>query len=341
MFVDSAKIAVRAGDGGRGCVSFRREKYVPRGGPDGGDGGHGGHVTVEASRSFRTLVDQRYQPHYRAEPGQHGRGKQMTGRNGQDRVIRVPLGTTVRDAVTGEVLADLTEAGQRVLVARGGRGGRGNARFATATRRAPRMAEPGTPGEERSIRLDLKLLADVGLVGLPNAGKSTLLAALTAAHPKIAPYPFTTLTPNLGVMALPGGEGLVLADIPGLIAGAAEGAGLGVRFLRHIERTRLLAHVIDVSALAEAPPVEAFRAVEAELAGYSARFAAFPRMVVATKLDLPHAEGLDRLRAFCAAEALPLYPVSAVSLDGIEALRGALAGCLAAAAPPEAAAALA
>ncbi len=335
MFVDTAKIAVRGGDGGRGCVSFRREKYVPRGGPDGGDGGHGGSVVIEASRSYRTLIDQRYQQLYRAQSGQHGRGKQMTGRGGADCIIRVPLGTVVRDALTGEVLADLTEAGQRVPVARGGRGGRGNARFATATRQAPRTADPGTPGEEQTVLLDLKLLADVGLVGVPNAGKSTLLAALTAARPKIAAYPFTTLTPNLGVMAIPGGEGLVIADIPGLISGAAEGAGLGVRFLRHIERTRLLAHLIDVSTLADAPPVEAYRAVEAELAGYSDRFAAFPRLVVATKIDLSHAEGLAALQAFCAAEGLGLSSVSAVSLEGIDALRQAFAGALGGTAPSE------
>lgn len=325
MFVDTARIFVKGGNGGRGCVSFRREKFVPRGGPDGGDGGHGGTVFIEASPSYRTLTDQQYQQHYRAQKGAHGRGKGQHGRAGEDLVIKVPLGIVVGDADTGEVLGDLTEAGARVLVALGGRGGRGNARFATPTRRAPRTAEPGTPGQERTILLELKLIAEVGLIGLPNAGKSSLLAAFSAARPKIAPYPFTTLTPNLGTVELPSLASFVVADIPGLIAGAAHGAGLGTRFLRHIERTRLLVQVIDISEAAP-DPVEAYRVVEAELRQSSPALVERPRAVAANKIDLPHGPGLDALTRFCAAEGVPLYPVSAVTGEGVAALVDHLAG---------------
>ena len=323
-FVDTAQIVVQAGDGGRGCVSFRREKYVPRGGPNGGDGGNGGSIYLEASRSFRTLIDQQYQQLYRAERGEHGRGKDQHGATGRDVAIKVPLGTVITDVGTDAVLADLTEEGQRVLVARGGRGGRGNARFATATHRAPRFAQPGTPGEIRTLRLELKLIADVGLVGLPNAGKSSLLAAFSSARPKIAAYPFTTLTPNLGVVDVQPHGGFVVADIPGLIEGAAHGAGLGIRFLRHVERTRLLVHVVDVADGAE-DPVAAAETVERELAAYNPALLSRPRIVAANKIDLPHGEGLTRLTARCRTAGTSLLAVSALTGDGIPGLLEALA----------------
>ncbi len=327
MFIDIARIVVRAGDGGRGCVSFRREKYVPRGGPNGGDGGNGGSIYIEASRSYQTLIDQKYQQLYRAERGEHGRGKDQHGAAGQDLLLKVPLGTVLRDADTGEILADLVGAGQRALVARGGKGGRGNARFATSTRQAPRIAEPGTPGEVRTILLELKLIADVGLVGLPNAGKSSLLAAFSAARPKIAAYPFTTLTPNLGVVDIPPFGGFVVADIPGLIEGAAGGAGLGIRFLRHVERTRLLVHVIDVSETG-GDPVAALTTVEGELAGYDHALLRLPRIAAGNKIDLPHAEGLARLSSLCASRGIPLVPVSALTGEGIPALVEEIAAML-------------
>ncbi len=326
-FVDTAQIVVQAGDGGRGCVSFRREKYVPRGGPNGGDGGNGGNVYIEASRSFRTLVDQRYQRLYRAGRGEHGRGKDQHGATGRDVTIKVPPGTVIADTASGDILGDLTEEGQRVLVARGGRGGRGNARFATATHRAPRFAQPGTAGENRTLRLDLKLIADVGLVGLPNAGKSSLLAAFSSARPKIAAYPFTTLTPNLGVVDVPPHGAFVVADIPGLIAGAAHGAGLGIRFLRHIERTRLLVHVVDVADGAP-EPAEAVETVERELAAYDPALLARPRIVAANKIDLPHSDGLTRLTARCRASEMPLLPVSALTGEGVPGLIEAVAARL-------------
>jgi GTPase len=323
-FVDTAQIVVQAGDGGRGCVSFRREKYVPRGGPNGGDGGNGGSIFIEASRSFRTLIDQQYQQLYRAERGEHGRGKDQHGATGHDVIIKVPLGTVIAEVGTDAVLGDLTEEGQRVLIARGGRGGRGNARFATATHQAPRFAQPGTPGETRTLRLELKLIADVGLVGLPNAGKSSLLAAFSSARPKIAAYPFTTLTPNLGVVDVQPHGGFVVADIPGLIEGAAHGAGLGIRFLRHIERTRLLVHVADVADGAE-DPAAAVETVERELVAYNPALLSLPRIVAANKIDLPHGEGLARLTARCRASEMPLLAVSALTGEGIPGLLEALA----------------
>lgn len=319
MFVDTARIVVRAGGGGRGCVSFRREKFVPRGGPNGGDGGNGGSIYIQASRSYQTLIDQKYQQLYRAERGEHGRGKDQHGAAGRDLLIEIPLGTLVRDADTGEVLADLVVERQRALVARGGKGGRGNARFATPTRQAPRFAEPGTPGEVRTLLLELKLIADVGLVGLPNAGKSSLLAAFSAARPKIAAYPFTTLTPNLGVVDVPPLGGFVVADIPGLVEGAAAGAGLGIRFLRHIERTRLLVHVVDVSE-AGGDPVTALTTVEGELTKYNPVLLQLPRIAAGNKIDLSHEEGLARLGALCASRGIPLVPVSALTGEGIPTL---------------------
>ncbi|HYB71738.1 MAG TPA: GTPase ObgE [Candidatus Sulfotelmatobacter sp.] len=327
MFVDLATITVKAGAGGRGCVSFRREAYVPRGGPDGGDGGHGGSVYIEASRSFRTLIDQKYQQLYRARSGAHGRGKDQRGADGPDCVIRVPLGTVVKDRESGEVLADLTVEGQRVLVARGGRGGRGNARFATPTHRAPRHAQPGEPGETHKLVLELKLMAEVGLIGLPNAGKSSLLARLTAAHPKVASYPFTTLTPNLGVVEAPPEDpvgGFVVADIPGLIEGAARGAGLGHQFLRHIERTRIHVQVVDVSDEAE-DPGRALEVLEQEMRAYNPALLGVPRIVAANKIDLPHGRHLPPLRERCAAAGVPVFPVSAVTGEGVGALAAHLA----------------
>jgi GTP-binding protein len=329
-FIDTAQIVVQAGNGGRGCVSFRREAYVPRGGPNGGDGGNGGSIFIEASRSFRTLIDQQYQQLYRAKRGDHGRGKDQHGASGSDLTIKVPLGTVISDAESGEVLADLTAEGQCVLVARGGLGGRGNARFATATRQAPRFAQPGTPGEIRKLRLELKLIADVGLIGLPNAGKSSLLAAFSAARPKIAAYPFTTLTPNLGVVEVDPYGGFVVADIPGLIQGAAQGAGLGIQFLRHIERTRLLVHVVDVSDDAE-DPATAVETIERELQAYKPDLLSLPRIAAANKIDLPHGVGLAHIQARCASCGLPLVAISALTGEGIPSLLETIASHLRAA----------
>ena len=322
MFIDEARIYVEAGAGGEGMISFRREKYVPRGGPDGGDGGRGGDVTLEADGNLTTLQDYRYRSRYRAGRGGHGGGSNRAGAEGSSVVLRVPVGTVVWDAESGELLGDLAAPGQGLCVARGGRGGRGNARFATSTRQAPQEAESGRPGEARTIRLELKLLADVGLVGSPNAGKSTLLARVSAARPKIADYPFTTLVPNLGVASV-GEESFVVADIPGLIAGAHLGRGLGIRFLRHIERTRFLLLLID--ATHEEPAAE-HRKLRAELAAHSAALAALPHAVVLTKIDLlpgyePPAAGL-----FPGAEGV--HAISSVTGAGVPALLHATAAGL-------------
>jgi GTPase len=295
VLVDLARIHVIAGNGGNGCVSFRREKYVPKGGPDGGDGGAGGSVVLEVDPHVRTLLDCREQPRYRATPGRPGSGGNRTGKDGEDLVIHVPPGTLVKDPEEGTVLADLVEPGQRCVAARGGRGGRGNARFATATRQAPRRADPGQPGEERWLELELKLIADVGLVGPPNAGKSTLLARVSRARPRIAPYPFTTLEPHLGIVELDEERRFVVADLPGLIEGAHQGKGLGLEFLRHVERTRVLAMLVDVSG--DAPAGE-LRRVERELERYSSALVAKPRITVLTKADLlppeQHADAAHR-----------------------------------------------
>ena len=333
MFIDEAKIWVKAGDGGNGCVAFRREKYVPRGGPSGGDGGDGGDVVLESTEHLNTLLPFRYNREFRGERGHHGEGSNCHGREGEDTVIRVPVGTIVYEEESSERLFDFTAAGQRFLVARCGRGGRGNARFASSTNRAPRRADPGGTGEERRLRLELKLLADVGLVGFPNAGKSTLISRLSAAHPKIADYPFTTLEPCLGVVAVGEEESFVLADIPGLIEGAHQGHGLGTRFLRHIERTRLLVHLVDVSATGR-DPAEDFRVVRNELGQFSAALLEKPVVVVANKLDQPGAaERAETLRAFCQREGMPFHAISALRGDGLNELRYLLGEKLRAAAP--------
>ncbi len=328
MFIDRAKIFVRGGDGGNGCVAFRREKFVPKGGPAGGDGGRGGHVILVADGGLRTLVDFRYRVHYRAPRGQHGRGKGMHGRDGEDLLVRVPVGTVVRDAGTGEILADLVAQGQQVVVARGGRGGRGNIHFATPVERAPERAEPGRPGEERWLELELKLLADVGLVGMPNAGKSTLLARVSAARPKVAAYPFTTLVPHLGVVRVDEGRSFVLADIPGLIAGAAAGAGLGHGFLRHIERTRVLVYVLDTAGTEGRDPVDDLKALREELRLYNPELVTRVQVVAANKMDLPESEeGLERLRA-AFGESYEIFPVSGLTGAGVDRLVWRLAELL-------------
>lgn len=325
MFIDEAVIYVKAGDGGNGCVAFRREKYVPRGGPSGGDGGRGGDVTLVSSEHYNTLLHFRFNPEYRAQRGRHGEGSNRTGRQGESIEVPVPVGTVVFDADTGEQLHDFVTAGDRFLAARGGRGGRGNARFATSTHQAPTEHEPGRPGEERRLRLELKLLADAGLVGFPNAGKSTLISRISAARPKIADYPFTTLEPHLGVVSLDDERTFVVADIPGLIEGAHEGHGLGVRFLRHVERTRLLVHMVDISEATGRDPVRDFEVVTAELASFSEELANKPVFVVATKLDAAQdPERLESLRRMAAEKQLPFFAISSVTGEGIEELKFAI-----------------
>jgi GTPase len=329
MFVDEAKIRVKAGDGGNGCMAFRREKFVPRGGPSGGDGGHGGDVIMESSERHNTLVHFRFNPEYKAERGRHGEGSNKTGREGEDVVLKVPVGTIVYDELTGELVHDFSSPDDRVVIARGGRGGRGNARFATSVHQAPREHEHGFPGEERSLRLELKLLADVGLVGYPNAGKSTLISRISAARPKIADYPFTTLQPNLGVVAvgdMPDERSFVVADIPGLIEGASEGAGLGTQFLKHIERTRLLAHLVDASDASGRPdPVQDFEVITHELANFGGGLDSKPTIVVATKIDVANQDKLAKLKRFAKRKKLDFYAISAVTGEGIEELKRALA----------------
>jgi len=337
MFVDEARIYVKAGDGGNGCVAFRREKYVPRGGPSGGDGGNGGNVILEANPHDNTLLRYRYNREFRAERGRHGEGSKRQGRSGGDTILLVPVGTVVFDGETGEQRFDFTAAGQQFVVARGGRGGRGNAHFTKPWHQAPREFEEGAPGEECHLRLELKLLADVGLVGYPNVGKSTLISRISAARPKIADYPFTTLEPHLGVVSAdgePGAEGpagrtFVVADLPGLIEGAHQGAGLGTRFLRHIERTRLLAHLVDTSSASERDPVRDFKIIQSELGTFSAQLASKPMLVVATKLDITQDRTrLDKLREFCAARGVEFYAISSVTGEGIPQLVRAMANAL-------------
>lgn len=313
MFIDRVKIYVKAGDGGSGCVSFRREKYVPKGGPDGGDGGRGGDVILEVDPNLSTLVDYYYQPRYIAERGGHGKGKNMKGKDAPPLVLKVPPGTVVKDAVTGEVLADLIKPGERFVVAKGGRGGRGNAHFKKPWLQAPRFAEPGGKGEERWIILELKLIAQVGLVGLPNAGKSTLLSVISNAKPEIAPYPFTTLRPILGVVSLGEGRSFVVADIPGIIEGASKGAGLGLEFLRHIERTEVILELIDLSGI-EVDPYKAFEILEKELSSYDVDLTSKKRIVVGTKVDIVEDfEIIENFGNFIRSKALEFIPISSVT----------------------------
>jgi GTPase len=321
MFVDEVRITVKAGRGGDGVCSFRREMFVPRGGPDGGDGGNGGNVIFTASHRFTTLLDLRYQKHYEAEDGRPGGGSNCTGRRGKDVPVMLPVGTVIYDDDTGEELADLVADGDTVVIARGGRGGRGNSHFATSTNRVPTRCEPGTEGEERRLRLELKLLADVGLVGFPNAGKSTLIAAISAARPKIADYPFTTLIPNLGVVQWGSHRSFVVADIPGLIEGAHEGKGLGIQFLRHIERTAFLLHLIDVSEWAAEEPVVSFEIMRQELGAYDEVLTRRPFAIVATKIDISgKSDRLAEIQAYCRRHAYRCFPVSAATREGLDEL---------------------
>ena len=329
MFIDEAIIRVKAGDGGNGCLAFRREKFVPRGGPSGGDGGKGGDVIMESSERHNTLVHFRFNPEYKAQRGRHGEGSNKTGREGESVVLKVPVGTLVYDSETGEKVHDFSHADERIIVARGGRGGRGNAQFATSTHQAPREHEDGRPGEERTLRLELKLLADVGLVGYPNVGKSTLISRISAARPKIADYPFTTLQPNLGVVVAgqpPDDRSFVVADIPGLIEGAHEGAGLGTQFLRHIERTRLLVHLVDVSDASGRPdPVKDVEVILGELASFGAKLEQKPMIMVASKIDVANKDKLAKLKRYCKKHNLELFPISAVTGKGIDELKYAMA----------------
>ena len=328
MFIDEAKIRIKAGDGGNGCMAFRREKFVPRGGPSGGDGGNGGDIIMESSQRHNTLIHFRFNPEHKADRGRHGEGSNCTGKEGEDMVLQVPVGTSVYDDETGELVHDFAHPDERVIIARGGRGGRGNQHFATPTHQAPREHELGRPGEERVYRLELKLLADVGLVGYPNVGKSTLISVISAAKPKIADYPFTTLAPNLGVVSIgeaPHEESFVVADIPGLIEGAHLGAGLGIQFLRHIERTRVLVHLVDVSdGSGRENPVEDFKVITAELESFGHGLDEKPVVVVATKADVANPEKLRKLQAMAKRKKLPLYLISAVTGEGIEKLKYAV-----------------
>jgi GTP-binding protein len=328
MFIDEAKIHIKAGDGGNGCMAFRREKFVPRGGPSGGDGGHGGDILMESTQRHNTLVYFRFNPEHKADRGRHGEGSNCTGKDGEDMVLQVPVGTSLFDAETGELVHDFVHPDERVVVAKGGRGGRGNQHFATSTHQAPREHEMGRTGEERVYRLELKVLADVGLVGYPNVGKSTLISRISAAKPKIADYPFTTLQPNLGVVSIgeaPHEESFVVADIPGLIEGAHLGAGLGVQFLRHIERTRILVHLVDVSDAGGRPdPVEDFKVILGELASFGHGLDEKPMLVVASKVDVANPEKLKKLKAMAKRRKLDFYEISAVTGLGIEKLKYAI-----------------
>lgn len=326
MFIDEVKISVQSGQGGAGCVSFRREKFIPRGGPDGGDGGRGGDVVFEVSGSISTLLDLRQRPHQKAGRGSHGMGKDRHGAGGKDLRVAVPPGTVIRDAETGEILADLTEPGERVVLLKGGRGGQGNARFATSTNKAPKFAQPGEPGEERKLKLELKLLADVGLFGFPSVGKSSFITRISAARPKIADYPFTTLTPHLGVVAYKNFRSFVVADIPGLIEGAHQGAGLGHRFLKHVERTRLLLHILDLSWMPERDPVREYEALNRELLLFDEELAHKPQIVVVNKLDLPQVrDNLSKVMPYFEKLSIKVYPVSSVTGEGVPALLDAIA----------------
>ena len=322
MFVDKAKIRIKAGDGGDGAVSFHREKYVAAGGPDGGDGGKGGDIVFVADDNFSTLIDFRYKRKYVAERGQNGSAKNCSGRNASDLVIKVPRGTVIKDAETGRILADISTDEPQVI-AKGGRGGKGNARFATPTRQIPRFAKPGFPGEEYVVTLELKLIADVGLVGFPNVGKSTLISVVSAAKPKIANYHFTTLNPNLGVVDLDGGKGFVIADIPGLIEGASEGVGLGHQFLRHIERTKVIIHIVDAASTEGRDPIADIKAINKELENYNPKLLERPQVIAANKIDVIYDDGSDPVQAIRDAfepEGIKVYPISAVTGQGVKEL---------------------
>ena len=321
MFIDRAKIRVKAGDGGNGVTAFRREKFVPRGGPSGGDGGNGGDVWMESDEGLNTLLHLRYNPEHKAERGRHGEGSNRYGKHGDDAIIKVPVGTQVFDAESDEILFDFTEPGQRYLAAKGGKGGWGNAHFATPTRRAPKFHYQGRPGQERELQLELKLIADVGLVGFPNAGKSTFISVISAAKPKIADYPFTTLEPNLGVVDMGDYKTFVVADIPGLIEGASEGAGLGDRFLRHVERTKLILHLVDVSSFSGRDPVEDYAVINRELTAYNEELGRRPQIVVATKIDsLDEPDRLERLKSEARRDGKPFFAISSVAGTGVQEL---------------------
>ncbi len=319
-FIDYAEIYVKAGDGGRGCVSFRREKFVPKGGPDGGDGGKGGDIVLIATKELNTLLDISLRKNYRAERGRHGKGKKMHGARGEDAVIYVPEGTIIRDE-NGEFLADLDKEGAKFIAAKGGKGGLGNYHFVTSTNQAPRFAQPGIPGEEKNLILELKLLADVGLVGLPNSGKSTFISVISSAKPKIADYPFTTLIPNLGVVKTNYGTSFVVADIPGIIEGAHAGAGLGLQFLRHIERTSILLHLVDISDLQQTDPVDDFVKINKELASYCRELSKKTQIVAGTKLDLAcDRKRMKRLKKYCEKKGFVFFAISSATLEGISEL---------------------
>jgi Obg family GTPase CgtA len=326
MFIDRVKIRIKAGDGGNGVTAFRREKFIPRGGPSGGDGGKGGDVWLESDDSLNTLLHLRYNPEHNAERGRHGEGSNRHGRDGVDEIVKVPIGTQIFDAATGELLHDFTDASQRFLAAKGGKGGWGNSHFATSTRQAPKFHYTGRPGQERELQLELKLIADVGLVGFPNAGKSTLISVISAAKPKIADYPFTTLEPNLGVVDLGDFRTFVVADIPGLIEGASEGAGLGDRFLRHIERTRLILHLVDVSSMSGRDPVDDYEIIDRELAAYNEDLAARTQIIVATKIDaLDEPERLEKLKERAASDRREFFAISSVANQGLKELVNTIA----------------
>ncbi len=312
---------MKSGAGGNGCVSFRREKYVPRGGPNGGDGGNGGDVYIVANENMASLLDHRYRQHYRAKRGEHGKGKDMHGKNGEDLFVPVPPGTIIRDFDTGDVIGDLTENAETLLVAKGGRGGKGNARFATSTNQAPKNAEPGGEPEERTLLLELKLLADVGIIGFPNAGKSTLISRISAARPKVADYPFTTLVPNLGVVSYVDGKTFVVADIPGIIEGAHEGAGLGLQFLRHVERTKLLVHVLDLSPMTGRDPIDDFETLNLELKSYSPELYEKPQIVAPNKVDITESrEKLEEIGGYFENKGIPIFPISGATGEGLKEL---------------------
>src|SRR5271163_3377551 len=339
MFIDQARIRVKAGDGGNGCMAFRREKFVPRGGPSGGDGGHGGDVIMESSQRHNTLVHFRFNPEHKADRGRHGEGSNCTGSDGEDIVLKVPVGTSLFDDETGELVHDFARPDERVVIARGGRGGRGNQHFATSTHQAPREHELGRPGEEKNYRLELKLLADVGLVGYPNVGKSTLISRISAAKPRIADYAFTTLEPNLGVVEVgdfPHTESFTIADLPGLIEGAHLGHGLGIQFLKHIERTSVIVHLVDVSDSSAAEgtsrpdPVADYKVITEELKSFDPALAAKPTILVAAKIDVANPDKLKKLTAMAKRRKLPFFKISAVTGEGIEPLKFAIAELVAA-----------